>query len=236
MLRKAIRVVDKNIDRLVIIVFLLFFLICFYAMYDALMVYNHANDESALKYKPSSGDDAYKLGELSKDAVAWITVDKTNIDYPVMQGKNNSEYLNKNPYGKYSLSGSIFLDSNCDRHFKDEYSLLYGHHMDYGSMFGALDEFIKPKYFNSHRTGKLITLGGDKYNITFFASLKAQATEKVIFDVDYSNNNELIVYLKKNAKIFKKPTNDKLHLIALSTCQSADSDERMIVVGTLDLT
>ena len=50
MLRKAIRVVDKNIDRLVIIVFLLFFLICFYAMYDALMVYNHANDESALKY------------------------------------------------------------------------------------------------------------------------------------------------------------------------------------------
>ncbi len=52
MLRKAIRIIDKGIDRVVLIVSLLFFLICIYAMYDAIMVYYNANDASVLKYKP----------------------------------------------------------------------------------------------------------------------------------------------------------------------------------------
>ncbi|MBE5958370.1 MAG: class B sortase [Lachnospiraceae bacterium] len=233
MLRKTIRFIDNSIDRIVIIVSLLFFFICLYAMYDAVMVYYNANDNSVLKYKPHGVEDAEKLRELSKDAVAWISVDDTTIDYPVMQGKDNSEYLNKDPYGKYSLSGSIFLDSRCDCKFKDNYSLLYGHHMDYGSMFGALDEYIKPDYFASHKFGSLITMEGKKYNITFFAGIKVQATEKVFFDLANSSNKKLLIYLKKNAVIFQQPEGDVAHLIALSTCQSAENNERMVVVGVL---
>ena len=103
MLRKTIKFVDKSIDRIVIIVSLLFFLICIYAMIDAVMVYYNANDQSALKYKPQGKEDAAVLRELSKDAVAWLTIDDTTVDYPVMHGKTNSDYLNKNPYGDYSL-------------------------------------------------------------------------------------------------------------------------------------
>ncbi len=103
MLRRAIKTIDKSIDRVVIIVSLLFLLICVYAMYDAVMVYYNANDSSVLKYKPQGREDAEKLRELSENAIAWITVENTNIDYPVMQGKDNSEYLNKDPYGEYSL-------------------------------------------------------------------------------------------------------------------------------------
>lgn len=231
MLRTAIKAIDRLIDRIVFIVSLLFLLICFYAMYDAAMTYYNANDTSILKYKPTGSRDASKLEKLSKDAVAWIKVDNTNIDYPIMQGKDNSEYLNKNPQGEYSLSGSIFLDCNCDGNFKDDYSLLYGHHMDYGVMFGALDEYIKPNYFKTHQYGKLITKKGDEYNITFFASVKANATEKIIFDTVNVNNVKLLDYLKRNALIFKQPYDKKLHIIALSTCQSAENIERMIVIG-----
>ncbi len=173
------------------------------------------------------------MRELSEDAVAWLTVDNTGIDYPVMQGNDNSEYLNKDPYGNYSLSGSIFLDSRCDGEFKGDYSLLYGHHMEYGAMFGALDEFIKPDYFNSHKTGSLVTSGGDVYSITFFACIKAQASERIIFDPTNVTKSTLMKYLEKNAKIFEKPTDDKLRIIALSTCQSAETIERMIVFGVL---
>ncbi|MEE3428990.1 MAG: class B sortase [Ruminococcus sp.] len=232
MLRKSIKFVDKSIDRIVIIVSLLFFLICIYAMIDAVMVYYNANDQSVLKYKPHGKEDASMLQNLSKDAVAWLTVDGTNIDYPVMQGKTNSEYLNKNPYGDYSLSGSIFLDSRCDGKFKDAYSLLYGHHMDYGSMFGALDEFIKPKYFYTHRTGKLITTDGDEYSITFFAAAKAPADEDIVFDPPHTTNKKLLKYLKSKAAVFEKPR-DSEHFIALSTCQSAANIERMLVFGEL---
>ena len=233
MFRKTIKLMDKTVDRIVLVISLLFFLICIYAMIDAVMVYYNANDTSILKYKPTLSDTS-SLQELSDDAVAWLTVDDTNIDYPVMQGEDNSVYLNKDPYGKYSLSGSIFLDSRCARDFSDPYSLIYGHHMEYGAMFGALDEFAKPDYFNAHRTGTLITVGGKGYHIDIFACAKAQATEPVVFSPPESSNEALLAFLEANALHYEAPQGGAdAPIIALSTCQSAETIERMIVFGTL---
>ncbi|MBR1845920.1 MAG: class B sortase, partial [Oscillospiraceae bacterium] len=63
-----------------------------------------------------------------------------------MQGETNGKYLNTDPYGEYSLSGSIFLDSRNAGDFSDSYSLVYGHHMADGMMFGALDAFFDEGY------------------------------------------------------------------------------------------
>ena len=233
MLRKSIIIAHKSINFIVAIVSLLLFLICLYAMIDAAMVYNGANDSEIMKYKPTAGN-TEELRELSEDAVAWITIDDTRIDYPVMQGKTNAEYLNKDPYGEFSLSGSIFLDNRNDKTFSDPYSLIYGHHMEYGAMFGALDEYKDKSYFEAHRTGLLTVTNGDEYNIRFFAACKAQATEKVIFDPPESNNQALLDYLNEHAFIYDPSgVSAGLKLIALSTCQSAESNERMIVFGVL---
>ena len=88
--------------------------------------------------------------------VGWLTVDGTSIDYPVMQGGNNLTFLNRNPYGEFSLSGSIFLDSRNSPDFSDEYSIIYGHHMAYGKLFGALDAFLDETYTSSHRSRTLL--------------------------------------------------------------------------------
>ena len=234
MLRKSIIFAHKSINCIVAIVSLVMFLICLYAMIDAYMVYNGANDSGILRYKPVYGDTEV-LRELSDDAVAWLTVDGTRIDYPVMQGKTNSEYLNKDPRGEFSLSGSIFLDSRNDSAFGDPYSLIYGHHMEYGAMFGALDKYKDKTYFDAHRTGSLTVVNGEEYHIKFFAVCKAQATEKVIFDPPKSNNQALLEYLNKHAIIYDpRGVSAGSKLIALSTCQSAESYERMIVFGTLN--
>ena len=235
MLRKSIIVAHKSINTIVVIVSLLLFLICLYALIDAVMIYNGANDSGIMKYKPAAGN-TEELRELSADAVAWITVDGTRIDYPVMQGKTNAEYLNRNPYGEFSLSGSIFLDSRNDSSFRDPYSLVYGHHMEYGAMFGALDKYKDKTYFDAHRTGSLTVVNGEEYHIKFFAVCKAQATEKVIFDPPKSNNQALLEYLNKHAVIYDpRGVSAGSKLIALSTCQSAESNERMIVFGVLTL-
>ena len=234
MLRKTIRFMDSAVNRIVAILCLLLFLICLYAMIDAVNVYMNANDKSVLKYKPQLGHGSEALGELSDDAVAWLTIDNTSIDYPVMQGRNNEEYINKDPFGEFSLSGSIFLDSRNRGDFSDPYSILYGHHMEHGAMFGALDDFIKQEYFDQHRTGTLITTSGQDYTIRLFAACKADATEKTVFDPPDSTNEELLQYLKQHAAVFE-PQGVDAHsrILAMTTCQSAESIERMIVFGIL---
>ena len=233
MLRRSIIFAHETIDRIVAIVMILLFLICLYAMIDAYQVYNGANDNSILKYKPKAGN-TDNLKELSENAVAWLTIDGTRIDYPVMQGKTNEEYLNKNPYGEFSLSGSIFLDSRNSKTFSDEYSLVYGHHMEYGVMFGALDNYRDKSYLDAHKTGKLSVVNGKEYQITIFASCIEMATKKVIFDPPESNNKSRLKYLRKHALVYdSKEVNVKSKLIALSTCQSAENNERIIVFGVL---
>lgn len=233
MSRKMIIFADKLFDRIVILASLLFFLVCIYAMYDAAMVYYNANDSSILKYKPDLSNPEV-LREISEDAIAWITVNGTKIDYPVMQGKDNREYLNKNPFGKFALSGSIFLDSRNKADFSDSYSILYGHHMDYGAMFGALDEFKDKEYFDSHRTGQLITVGGKAYDIRFFAAAMVQATDDLVFRPMYTKPAELLKALSGYAMIYEPPDmKDDLKLIALSTCQAADTIDRMVLFGTM---
>ena len=233
MSRKVVIFCDKFFDRLVVLVSLLFFLVCAYAMYDAAMVYYNANDTSVLKFKPDLTNPEV-LKEISKNAIAWITVDDTKIDYPVMQGKDNKEYLNKDPFGKYTLSGSIFLDARNHRDFSDRYSLLYGHHMEYNTMFGSLDLYKKREFFDTHRTGRLITVGGTSYDIRFFATAMVQATDPLVFHPMNATPEALIDKLAKTAMIFEPPESEEnLKLIALSTCQSAENIDRMVLFGEM---
>ena len=102
-----------------------------YALWDNMQVYASVDDiqSQLLKYKPTPGEDNgptfEELRAINPDVCAWITLDGTKIDYPVLQGEDNLTYINKDVYGNFALAGSIFLDSNCDRSFQEKYSLLY---------------------------------------------------------------------------------------------------------------
>ena len=229
MLRKTIRFMDSAVNRIVAILCLLLFLICLYAMIDAVNVYLNANDKSVLKYKPQLGHGSEVLGELSDDAVAWLTIDNTSIDYPVMQGRNNEEYINKDPFGEFSLSGSIFLDSRNRADFSDPYSILYGHHMEHGAMFGALDEFLERSYFEEHRNGMLMVTNGKSYRIELFACVEADGAVGEIFAPNETGGP--LNYVREHAAIWHEPEDGQL--IALSTCKFPETSERIIVFGVL---
>lgn len=89
-----------------------------------MQVYASVDDiqSQLLKYKPTPGEDNgptfEELRAINPDVCAWITLDGTKIDYPVLQGEDNLTYINKDVYGNFALAGSIFLDSNCDRSFR----------------------------------------------------------------------------------------------------------------------
>lgn len=230
----GVKRVEKVFDKCVIVVCVICFLICMYALIDTIHVYYHANDRSLLAFRPNWDDDSNKLGKLSKDCVAWISVKNTKIDYPIMQGKDNSEYLNMDPYGEYSLSGSIFLDYRNNPNFTDHYSLVYGHHMEEGAMFGALDSYLKEDYFKKHKSGTIITKSNKKYKIEFYALLEDSATNMYIFSPTTTKVSSLESYIQKHAKIYEKPTSISSQVIALSTCKYPDTEDRIILFGHME--
>ena len=223
--------IEMNIiyERLMYFVFLVALLVVIYGLYDAWYVYNKADDDSLMKYKPVPGQGIAEDAPLTDDYVAWITIDDTNIDYPVMQGDNNMKYINVDPYGEYSLSGSIFLDSRNSADFSDEYSILYGHHMAYGKMFGALDDYLSESYMKQHSTGTLIVGrdGSKVYDLGIFACMKVNIYEKKALDPE--SLEEVKQMISAEASFINTSIDKSEHILVLSTCIEPVSSNRLLV-------
>lgn len=95
-----------------------------YALWDNMQVYASVDDiqSQLLKYKPTPGEDNgptfEELRAINPDVCAWITLDGTKIDYPVLQGEDNLTYINKDVYGNFALAGSIYLILIVTGHFR----------------------------------------------------------------------------------------------------------------------
>ena len=175
--------------------------------------------------------------KLNKDVVGWITIFDTHISYTVGQGKDNQEYLNKDVFGEFSFSGSIFLDYRDACDFTDSYSIIYGHHMEYGAMFGDVVEFKNDDYFQEHKTGALFQLD-DTYKITQFACVETQEFNNKIYNPivqGKDNLDTLLKYIKDEAVQYRDISlNHDDKIIGLSTCAEAGTNERVVLFGRLD--
>lgn len=93
------------------------------------------------------------------DCIGWLSIDGTNISYPVMHTPSDPQkYLRRSFYGKYSQSGVPFLDGRCD--IQSTNLIIYGHNMRNGTMFSDLKKYLNTDFLNSHRTVRLETAGG----------------------------------------------------------------------------
>ena len=214
-----------------------------YSLWDTAMLYQGAFVSSdLLKYKPSSGKtDGPTLAELAAlnpDVRGWLTIDDTHIDYPVVQGKTDMEYINKDVYGEFSLSGSIFMDSRNAADFSDSYCLLYGHHMDNGAMFGDVVEFVNKDYFDSHRTGTLYLIDGSVYTIELFVCIEIDAFDSVVYQPtaqEQGNVGPLLEYIREKAVQYREiGVTTSNQIIGLSTCAEAETNGRVVVFGRME--
>ena len=238
---KAARAADRVLTVLTRIALMLVIVYASYAMWDNYRILNGARaDKSLLKFKPelSVSRDELSLSEIlgvNRDVRAWLTLDDTGIDYPIVQGRDNSEYLNKDVFGNFSLAGSLFLDSRSSGDFTDTYSLIYGHHMDADVMFGGLDHFLDETFFAAHPGGTLI-LEHSAYEIDLFAAVTADAYDSIIFDpaATDTDTEPLMEFIRKQAVQYREPELPAdARILGLSTCSDASSNARVIVFGLL---
>jgi sortase B len=242
----AAYIADRILTGVLALLLVLAILYSGYALWDTYMIYKSAAvDSELLKYKPNTDNgDApnptlSELQEINPDVCAWLTVDDTNIDYPVVQGRENTEYINKDVYGKFSLSGSVFLDCRNANDFSDYYSLIYAHHMSGKVMFGELPEFMETAYFQTHTRGTLST-PDHTFEIEWFACIQTDAYDfNVFLPYGYETDEakeELLTYLKEHATQYREldhlTTDDQI--IGLSTCSDTTTNGRVLLFGRME--
>ena len=243
--RKALRAADFLVSAVVVLFLVVAGAYSAYALWDNSQVYAAADNVQAelLQFKPKAGaDNGASFEELlgiNPDVCAWVTLDNTAIDYPVVQGEDNFTYVNTDVYGDFSLAGSIFLDVNCDKNFTDPYSLLYGHHMEESKMFGDLDLYKDAEFFAENTTGELI-LPDRTYDLQTFACLLVPSSESAIFqpqrwDSDlqglYTFAQENALNLNTETLAAMKAAGDDAQVLALSTCSTEFTDARTILLA-----
>ena len=229
---RIIRVIDGLVDLLAGLLCVVVLLVSCYSLWDNYRLHQQTHDPSLMVYKPqlSTADDP--AGRLTlENQAAWLCIDGTYIDYPVMQGTDNFEYLNKDPYGAYRLSGSIFMDYRNARDMTDEFSMIYGHHMDHYSMFGSLDLFAVEVYFDNHRTGWVATEQG-MYQLDLFAVAWGEGDDWVIFNPEGKTAEDVLPYIYEQAVIQRDYIPGR-RIVALSTCAGETENSRLSVFGML---
>ena len=242
MAKKILRILNGLLNTMIAIVLVLAVLYSVYSLWDNFQFYNGVADLKVKlrELKPKGKKPSFEeLRKINPDVVAWITLDGTKIDEPVVQGKDNLEYLNKDVYGKYSLGGTIYLDTRCNKNFKDPYSILYGHHMEKHLMFGDLEYYQKPEFAQKHNTGTLM-IPGKKYPLRIFASMTVKSSDPYLYDPSKykTDKDNFLNYIKTKAVWTNDDQIEKLRsvgsqygVLTMSTCSASEADNRTVVLA-----
>lgn len=193
--------------------------------------------------------DFEKLKRVNEDIYAWIRIpyaDEENeyiVDYPILQSKEDEDrsyYLTHDVNRKNSSYGSIYTQDYNKKDFNDFNTLIYGHNMRNGTMFGKLDEYTNREFFDKNRVIEIYMLGRIlKYKI--FAAYVFD-NRHIMLSFDFEDKAEREIYLdtvfsKRNlynnfADDIKVDTDDRI--ITLSTCTKYNNElERYLVQGVL---
>lgn len=179
-----------------------------------------------------------KFNELLKkneEVVGWLKIEGTVIDYPIAQAVDNEFYLKRDIYKEKSVAGSIFMDYRDDIESENKNTILYGHYMKNGSMFGELKNYKRKSNFENNSIIEFDTL----YNSEKWEIFSVYTTD-VNFDyirTDFNTKQEYKFFLdtlqsKSIHKSDVKLTEDDV-ILTLSTCSYDFSNARFVVHAKL---
>jgi len=183
--RSVVKIADSIVSGAIMVIIVALLAFAGYALWDSKQIYSAADNANYAAYKPLAEDGRMGFKEIqaiNPEVIAWLEVYGTNIDYPVTQSEDNSKYVKTDAFGRYSLSGAIFLDADNSKDFSDFNSLLYGHHMEKNKLFGEIGSFKGESMFDSRRYGNLYFEEQD-HGIEFFAYLQTDAYNRSVFTI-----------------------------------------------------
>lgn len=196
-------------------------------------------DEDIAKEYVSPIDFDMLCNEKNDDIYAWIKVEGTKIDYPVLQHpKDNTYYVIHNIDDSYGYPGCIFTELYNNKDFEDPLTAMYGHYMKDGSMFAGLHNFMDKDFFDKH--GKITVYTPEKeMEYEVFAAFMTDNNRITVW-YDFDNEDTMTHYLEE---VYSKEQNDTDHIktdikvnagdkiLALETCVDEGKDFRYLVLA-----
>lgn len=193
-------------------------------------------EEDEIVLDPEVSPIDVNFDEISKecsDIAAWLYSPTINvINYPVVQFDDNSFYLNHRYDGQYSACGTLFLDCLNMPEFENDNTVIYGHHMNDGSMFAQLVKYSSQEYYDEH---PVFYMNTPKYNYRlevisgYITNDNDETTYKFEFkdDAEAQSFIDYIISKSKFESNFEVSTSDKF--CTLSTCTYEYDNARFVV-------
>lgn len=185
-----------------------------------------------------------ELQEIQKennDIVAWIEIEGTNINYPVLQTSDNEFYLDHNYKKEKAQTGSLFLDKDFYMSKPSTNYLIYGHRNRYGLMFEDLIKYKEKEFYDEHKKIRFTTNNEDaQYDIVsvFYSKVYYKSDKNVFryyYFIDAKNEDEYNEYIEnsKSAGIYDTGVTAKYgeQLLTLSTCEYSQENGRFVIVA-----
>lgn len=189
--------------------------------------------------EPSFVVDFTALLQQNPDTVAWIRFapEPAEISYPVVQGKDNEQYLHQTFYGRENASGAIFLNAYNRADFTDRNTVIYGHRMKNGSMFRNLEDYQERSFWEKNPYFYIYTPDGYELKYHIFSTGVVKDTSDT-YQTQFGSEQEFQEFLsmtKKNAEYDTgiEPGMDS-RIVTLSTCTRASDEHRYVVTGVLE--
>ena len=176
-----------------------------------------------------------ELDKINTDTVGWIKINNTRMDYPVVQSTNNDYYLNRDFKKNRNSMGWIFMDYNNNPTDLDKNTIIYGHNIRGGIMFGGIGNMFNKTYL-SKPANNIIIFNSRKANMKWkiFSMYKIEPTTDYIRNSFYSNEEykEFIQMIKGRSQFeFDVNVTENDKILTLSTC--FNNKERMVVHAVL---
>lgn len=196
-------------------------------------------ENTAIQQKPQHDFDALK--QVNGDVYAWISIPDTQVDYPVLQSMEDNKYLDTNIDGTSGYPGCIYSNVCNSRGFDDYITVLYGHNMKTGEMFGSLHNFDDEDFFREFET---YTVETQKAQFTYSVYAVVNYNDKLIpayFDVkSVSGRDAFLESLEACRENSITHFNDEIEiagedkLLVLSVCINGQESRRFLVVSKLE--
>lgn len=177
-----------------------------------------------------------ELMKINGDTIGWIRFnpEPSQINYPIVQAKDNDLYLHKTFSDNENTLGAIFLNVENSEDFSDKNSIIYGHRMKDGSMFRHLEDYKDKEFWKENPYFYIYTLDGKEITYHIYSVGVVEDTSEV-YRTEFASDEEYQAFLDTTKEAAEYDTGVEVGtddtVITLSTCTKASDNHRFVVLG-----